>query len=143
MIALIGLFAGRVVAQLIQALAPVPWLPPFGAWQGSALPYDLLVMAQIALIAMMVWIALRVRDNAMSATPQQVRMLLVFGGLYFGFMAFRLLSGLTVLSDNAWFAKSLPAFFHLVLASFVLLFADHLRNRLKQQAEDEDGATHD
>jgi hypothetical protein len=37
-------------------------------------------------------------------------------------MSFRLVAGLTVLRDNAWFA-ALPSTFHLVLASFMLVLA--------------------
>jgi hypothetical protein len=44
----------------------------------------------------------------------------VLGVLYFGSMSARLVLGLAVFSDVAWFAKPLPALFHLVLAGYVL-----------------------
>jgi hypothetical protein len=48
------------------------------------------------------------------------------GGIYFAFMAFRLFAGLTFLEDHPWFSKSLPAFFHAVLAAFVLTLGHYL-----------------
>ena len=47
--------------------------------------------------------------------------LLVLGAIYFTVMLVRLLIGLFVLPEHSWFGKTLPAVFHLVLASFVLL----------------------
>ncbi|MCY4625891.1 MAG: hypothetical protein OXC99_12955 [Chloroflexi bacterium] len=41
-------------------------------------------------------------------------------------MAVRLVAGLTLLSDVEWFASTLPALFHVVLASFILLFGHYL-----------------
>ena len=44
-------------------------------------------------------------------------------------MVVRLMLGLTVLSSHYWFANHLPTFFHLVLASFMLVAgAFHLRH---------------
>ena len=37
-------------------------------------------------------------------------------------MFLRLLLGATVLSDVRWFASPLPAFFHLVLATYLLIY---------------------
>jgi len=48
------------------------------------------------------------------------RWLLGLGAIYFAAMAFRLAAGLTFLADSAWFATTLPAIFHVVLAGFVL-----------------------
>jgi hypothetical protein len=48
--------------------------------------------------------------------------MLVFGGLYFATMLVRLVLGLTVLSTNRWFSSILPTIFHLVLASYLLVY---------------------
>ena len=37
--ALLAAFVLRVIAQLVQLIAPVAWLPPFTAWDSGALPY--------------------------------------------------------------------------------------------------------
>jgi len=129
MLALVGLFAMRVLAQLIQAVHPTPVLPPFDAWHGAVLPYSLLLAVQVALILVLVWIVRRVRNDTLAPKPWQYRVCFLFGGLYFSFMAFRLVVGLTVLADHAWFSKSLPAFFHVVLATFVLMLGHYIYKR--------------
>lgn len=47
--------------------------------------------------------------------------LLTFGSIYFLLMLFRLIVGFTFAPDHPWFGAWIPAFFHMVLASFVLL----------------------
>lgn len=129
MLALVGLFVLRVLAQLIQAVHPIPGLPPFEAWHGAVLPYPLLLATQVLLIVGLVYILRQVRADAIAPRPWQYRVCFLLGGIYFFFMAFRLIGGLTILADHAWFAKSLPAFFHVVLATFILMLGHYLRAR--------------
>jgi hypothetical protein len=124
-----ALFALRIAAQLMQYASPTAFLPPFDAWQGSELDYPLLLTSQILILAAMVWGAWavyrrgRVRESA-------GRWLIVLGAVYFAWMSARLVLGFTVLSALAWFAKPLPAVFHLVLAGYVLTFGHyHARQR--------------
>ena len=114
-----ALFASRVAAQLAQYAAPTRWLPPFEAWQGSGLAYPVLLASQLTILVAMAWGTGAVRRKP--RTRKSVgRWLIVLGAVYFSSMAVRLVLGLTVLSDIAWFAKPLPALFHLVLAGYVL-----------------------
>ena len=129
MSALTALFVLRVCAQLLQALYPLGWIPEFEAWQSGVLPYPVLLASQFGIIGLMSIVLHRVRNGTIRARPWKYRVCLVFGGAYFAVMAFRLLAGLTFLADQAWFSKSLPAFFHLVLASFILLLGWHIRRR--------------
>ena len=126
LLGLVGLFVARVLAQLIQAVHPVSVLPPFEAWHGAVLPYPLLVAVQVVIILMLAWIAWRVRNDTISPRRWKYRMCFGLGGVYFGFMAFRLLAGLTFLADHAWFSKSLPAFFHVGLATFILVLGQYI-----------------
>lgn len=126
---LTALFVLRVCAQLLQALFPVDWIPEFEAWQGGVLPYPVLLASQFGIIGLMSLVLHRVRNGTIRARPWKYWACLVFGGVYFTVMAFRWLAGLTFLADQAWFAKPLPAFFHLVLASFILLLGVHIRRR--------------
>lgn len=114
-----ALFALRVAAQLVQYASPTRFLPPFEAWQGSGLAYPVLVASQLTILTAMVWGtgAVRRRPRVRKTVG---RWLIALGAVYFSSMAVRLVLGLTVLSDLAWFAKPLPALFHLVLASYVL-----------------------
>lgn len=126
---LTALFVLRVCAQLLQALFPVGWVPEFEAWQSGVLPYPVLLAAQLAIIGFMSFVLHRVRNGTIRARPWKYRTCLVFGGAYFVVMALRWVAGMTSLADQVWFAKSLPAFFHLVLAAFILLLGLHIRRR--------------
>jgi len=132
MLALTGLFVFRSLAQLLQASHPVAFLPPFESWHGAAMPYPLLVVLQLAIACVMIAAIWRVKRDAVNPSPWKYRLCFFLGGLYFSFMAFRLVSGLTILADHPWFSKSLPAFFHLVLASFVLVLGHYIYERHKR-----------
>ena len=125
MTALAALFALRVLAQAVQRLGDVPFLPPFDAWQGSGLPYPALLESQAVILALLAWALLLVRARTASPGPWLHRACFVLGGAYWIAMAFRLVAGITFLADVDWFAHSLPALFHVVLASFVLLFGHY------------------
>ncbi|MBN9318414.1 MAG: hypothetical protein BGN86_03070 [Caulobacterales bacterium 68-7] len=126
---LLAAFIGRVAAQLVQAWRPVGWLPPFDAWQSGALPYPVLVASQVAIIVLALWVIRGVATGRMRRSTTLGRVLLAFGAIYFIGMAARLVLGLTVLSHVGWFTAILPAIFHLVLAGFVLTWADYHRRR--------------
>ncbi len=117
-------FTGAGLSVTMAAYVSV--LPPFEAWHGAVLPYPLLVAVQVVIILMLAWIAWRVRNDTISPRRWKYRMCFGLGGVYFGFMAFRLLAGLTFLADHAWLSKSLPAFFHVGLATFVLVLGQYI-----------------
>jgi hypothetical protein len=114
-----ALFAFRVAAQLVQYASPTRFLPPFDAWQGGGLDYPLLLASQLFILAAMAWGTSAVYRRA-RGRESVGRWLIVIGAVYFVSMSARLVLGLTVLSDLAWFAKPLPALFHMVLAGYVL-----------------------
>ena len=58
----------------------------------------------------------------------------MLGGVYFTVMAFRLFAGLTLLTEHSWFAASLPALFHIVLATFILTLGHYLYRRGTEEA---------
>jgi len=129
LLALAGLFLLRVLAQLLQAVQPVSFLPPFQAWHGAVLPYPLLVISQVFIILVLATILFRVKTDAIRPKRWKYRVCFTLGGIYFTFMAFRLISGLTFLGEHPWFSKHLPAFFHVVLASFVLMLGHYIYQR--------------
>ena len=126
MLVLAALFALRVLAQAVQWAGPVPFLPPFDAWQGSGLPYPALLASQVIIVTLLARALVVVRSRSIRPASWKHRACFVLGGAYFAAMAFRLLGGLTFLSSVDWFADSLPALFHLVLATFVLLFGHYV-----------------
>lgn len=126
LVVLTFLFLFRVLAQLIQAEADLPYLPEFQSWDSGAVPYAVLVIAQCIIFGTMIALAWGVWTNRLSPNRWRHRLCLIFGTIYFSSMFIRLVAGLTALNHVAWFAKPLPAFFHLVLASFILVLGRYL-----------------
>ena len=122
------LFAFRVAAQLMQYASPVVFLPPFETWQGSGLGYPVLLASQLSILALMVW-GTRAVSRRVRASRRVGGWLVALGSVYFGSMTARLVLGLTILAHVAWFAKPLPALFHMVLASYVLTLGHYHRLR--------------
>ena len=115
------LFCFRVLAQLIQSSVDLKFLPKFEAWHSGAIPYWLLLVFQILIIAVCAWTAWRFTAGKVSAKRSRGLILLCFGMVYFGAMTARLTLGLTLFPGHYWIDRPLPSFFHLVLASFVLI----------------------
>jgi len=121
MIALFSLFLLRVLGQLVQNLSDISFLPPYEKWQGSTVAYPLLLASQVLILGFMGVVIKGLILRRTKANSQMGSWLLVIGSLYFGAMFLRLLGGLTFASDHPWWAATIPTFFHLVLASFVLV----------------------
>ena len=118
---LTGLFAFRVVAQPA-ALAFDGVLPSFNSWDGGVLPYPVLLVTQLVILGWLARTAWRFTTGKFVPRRQIGRAALTFGGVYFAVMFLRLLLGATALSHVRWFASPLPAVFHLVLATYLLLY---------------------
>lgn len=117
------LFLSRIIGQLIQYFYPVEWLPALESWQGSALPYGFLLTSQLMILAVMLRVTFQHASGRARRNPKKGRWLLIFGTVYFVSMTGRLAMGMANLSAHLWFHKPIPTFFHLVLATFVLLIA--------------------
>lgn len=122
------LFVLRVLGQFVQQVAPVSWLPEFSRWHGSATPYWLLLLIQLVIIVIMARATLNYGSGAVVAGRKKGKWLLALGAVYFASMAIRLAVGLVDPASSPWFQKSIPASFHLVLASFVLLVGAYHMN---------------
>ncbi|HNP30103.1 MAG TPA: hypothetical protein PKK23_13735 [Nitrospirales bacterium] len=119
---LTGLFMFRVVAQLIQVWHPLGVLPSFETWQSGALSYPILLMCQISILWACLRIVWRMFKGTVVAVPKKGQIFLYLGGLYLAVMAIRLTIGLTVASEHFWFGPVLPTIFHIVLATFMLVY---------------------
>ena len=135
------LFAVRVLGQAVQRGWPQSFLPSFNAFQGSGLPYPLLLIAQLVILALMVRAALRVGAGTLSPSQGQRKFLIGFGILYIAGSVMRIVIGLAVPATTHWFTAWIPAFFHLVLASFVITLALHARNRVPNSVRDSGART--
>ena len=120
-------FLARVVSQAVQNWAPVSFLPPFDDFQGSGLPYSVLLSAQIAILVLLAVVVARMHRGKGLIGPRLIVPVLVAGGVYFAVMAVRLVLGLSVLSHSGWFSTWIPTVFHLVLASLIMLIGAYQR----------------
>lgn len=118
---LLLLFAMRVVGQLLVAGGLAPFLPPMDEWQSGLLPYPLLLASQMLILGVLATVCVQftrgrgyfVRPHPWLATP-----LWIVGWTY----AIGMLVRYALLRRDA-----IPVVFHIVLASFLLVVADHHR----------------
>ena len=130
---LLGLFAVRVVAQPMALLVDARFLPPFESWHSGALPYPALLATQLLILAWLTRTAWQFTTGAVSPRRRFGILMLILGSVYFAAMLARFALGATILTGERWFASPLPTFFHLVLASFLLLCGHfHFRYGLKE-----------
>jgi hypothetical protein len=119
--ALYGLFVFRVSAQFIQKFFPVNFLPSFERWYSGALAYHWLLLSQLIIIAILTRTLKRFYTDKIQANQRLARVLIGLGIFYFSSMLLRLIAGLTFAQHHPWLGAMIPAIFHLVLASFMLL----------------------
>lgn len=121
LLVLLALFVFRVAAQLAQAVYSVSFLPSYEAWHSGALPYPLLVASQLAIIAFCGRIVWQFHSKTVQVSRIAGLVYLGLGGVYFAVMVFRLAAGYSFAAGHPWLGAHLPAIFHLVLASFLLV----------------------
>ena len=126
--ALTLLFTLRVTGQALQRAWPQAWLPPAAAFQGSGLPYPVLLAAQVLILALMLRVAWRVQTGGFEPDPRRGRALAWFGGMYMVLALTRLGIGLAWAGAPRWFHAWIPDMFHPVLAGFVLVWAARHRS---------------
>lgn len=134
---LLILFVFRVVGQLIVANFDVSFLPPMQQWQSGLLPYPLLVFFQVLIIGLYARICYDFWTGTgffVNPNSKLAKSLTIFGGLYFAAMILRYIIRMTLLPEARWFDGTLPIFFHLVLASFILTVAHYQRKMLSTVA---------
>ena len=118
---LTGLFLFRVVAQPLTLFYDTPFLPPFDHWHSGALPYYALLSCQIIILTLLIRVVLGMANGRITPIGRLGAFLFPLGVIHFVAMVIRLALGLTELSNHHWFTRHIPTFFHLVLATFVLL----------------------
>ena len=132
---LLALFAGRVLGQLAVALDAAPFLPPMDEWQSGLLPYPVLLAAQCVLLTGLGTICVQfsrgrgyfVRARNWLGTP-----LWVAGWIYAASMAARYAVWMAIRPEERWTGDLIPIVFHVVLASFLIIVADHHRGRSRR-----------
>jgi hypothetical protein len=117
------LFALRVLAQALQRCLPQSFLPPFGQFQGSNLPYPVLLSAQTLILAAMLRYSWKAQRAGLTASRRMTKTLFWCGTIYMSGSVARIAIGLTISAVPPWFSAWISAVFHLVLAAFVLTLA--------------------
>ena len=133
---LLALFVGRVAGQLAVALDAAPFLPPMEEWQSGLLPYPVLLVSQVALIAGLAAICRQFgRRRGYFVEPHRWlgRPLWIIGWLYAGAMVVRYAVWMAIKLEARWTGDLIPVVFHIVLASFVIVVADHHRRPRSQR----------
>ena len=133
---LLALFTGRVAGQLAVSLDAAPFLPPMEQWQSGLLPYQVLFGSQLMLIAGLGTICRQfsrgggyfVEPHRWLGTP-----LWIAGWIYAGGMVVRYALRMALKPEERWTGDLIPVVFHIVLASFVLLVADHHRRQVSNK----------
>jgi len=124
---LLALFAFRVISQLLVMQASISYLPEFETWHSSTVPYPALVACQLLILiggALCIW---RMFNTQVVGKPKLGVVLYVTGWIYWSAMFIRMILGLTLLREVFWFAQTLPALFHLILANFLMLLGQFHR----------------
>ncbi len=136
---LTSLFAFRVFAQLIQFVYPVSFLPPYAVWHSGTLSYEWLVAVQGLILMLCLRIVWRVKKGMLIPSRRKGMILFNLGMIYLLSMGIRLIVGLTIATDHYWFGATIPAVFHVVLASFVICYGQfHLRTSQISFSKDRD-----
>ena len=115
-------FMLRVVGQAVQLWVPQSWLPPFSEWQGSAIPYPLLLAAQVVILGIVAVVLTHMAQGRRMLGRRTCFVVIGAGAVYFAVMAARLLLGIFWLTDSQWFTAWISTSFHLVLASVMLMW---------------------
>jgi hypothetical protein len=119
------LFCFRVLAQFLQSIVHIPLLPQFHAWHSSTIPYAWLLGSQIMIIVVSLAVITQVRRGSYACRSWRGKFLIWSGGIYFTLMCLRFVLSITVLGSHPWFGATLPAFFHMVLAGFLITLGIH------------------
>ena len=118
---LLLLFVFRIVAQFVQWIHPVGFLPAFDDWHSGVLPYPVLLTGQALILAVLLRIVVAHGTDRCIAHRRLGIVLLAGGGVYLAVMCFRLLASVTFATADSWLGATIPAFFHVVLACFLLI----------------------
>jgi hypothetical protein len=124
--ALSALFALRVTGQLLVAQGWADWLPSFKQWQSGLLPYPALLASQAVILGLMgtaewqVWCG---QGRLAAPRPRLARWLRRLSYLYAGSMLVRYVVTMALVPEWRWFGHSIPTLFHVVLASWLFVYA--------------------
>ena len=131
--ALLSALFGFMELRMLVAFWNVTWLPPMSEWMSGIMPYPYLLPSQMLIIVACAKVCLdfsKGRGWFVRTRPAFGRGVLYFGYLYFAGMIVRYGLQMILRPETRWFGGTIPIFFHLVLAGFIILFGLWHRARL-------------
>ncbi len=134
-----ALFVFRVLAQIAVMTISPSFLPPAEEWFSGFLSYKWLLLSQILIIILMYKICLDfTRKEGFFFRPSNKLgiPLLIFGLFYLLIMLVRYTIRMSLYSTERWFGGSIPIFFHIILALFVITVSVHyIKNRTSKKLQ--------
>lgn len=127
---LTGLFATRVVGQLIVVRWAPPWLPPMSDWYSGLLPYPRLLATQLVMLGVMTTVVVGLAPEwpaVSSPRPLLGTLLLVIAWPYALSMPIRYGARMWKHPEARWTGRIIPIVFHVVLATWLFVLGSYLR----------------
>lgn len=123
------LFALRICGQAIVARYAPRWLPAMEHWYSGLMPYRYLLPAQLVLLAVMVLVVADVYRGggffAASWWEERTAAVQIVAGIYFASMVLRYAITMARKPERRWFKRTIPIWFHMVLATALWSFGDY------------------
>jgi hypothetical protein len=115
-------FILRVLGQLIVLIAKPRWLPPMKDWYSGLVAYPILLPAQIAIIALMIFMIRQVAKG--TPNPPLAYGIFAFATIYALAMVVRFVILRRKHPHYRWYEGGMiPILFHWVLAGFLFTYA--------------------
>jgi hypothetical protein len=124
------LFLGRVLGQFVVSRRPARLLPPMEQWQSGLLPYPVLLLSQGVILATQVTIIVQARRGhgiLVKPRPKVGASLRALSVVYFGGMIARYVVSMRRHPERRWLGKTIPIWFHCVLATYLFVYGRLLR----------------
>ncbi len=125
-----SLFALRVLGQVLVVTIAPRWLPANEHWYSGLMPYRYLLPSQLILLAAMIAITVAVYQESDFFSGDLwetvAPFLVVLSGIYFASMVVRYVITMVRHPEWRWFQRTIPIWFHMVLAIALWSFADYL-----------------
>ncbi len=120
------LFFGRVLGQIAATLAGPVWLPEAKYWFSGALPYPVLLPAQILLLMFMSLVTYDACRGSGFWHVSRVTTRTVLRNIayaYFAINVLRYVITMALVPELRWTGHAIPIAFHFVLASYILVLS--------------------
>ena len=127
MAALLALFLGRVIGQILAATAAPPWLPPMARWYSGLMPYRYLLPTQVVFLVVMTVMTVSVARRSSPfgvAAPAVGTWIISASYVYALGMVWR--SVRYALTPRERRGVLIPIIFHFVLAAFLFTYGQSL-----------------